>query len=76
VSLEVNQERAVLSICDDGCGFEPDVALARERDREHFGLKGIQERAEAMGGIFRLESQAGHGTTVAIEIPLAVPESQ
>jgi signal transduction histidine kinase len=76
VSLEVNQERAVLSICDDGCGFEPDVALARERDREHFGLKGIQERAETMGGIFRLESQAGHGTTVAIEIPLLVPESQ
>jgi signal transduction histidine kinase len=76
VCLEVNHERAVLRICDDGCGFDPEIALARERNREHFGLKGIQERAEALGGTFRLESQPGCGTTVAIEIPLAIPESQ
>jgi signal transduction histidine kinase len=76
VRLEVNQQRAVLRVCDDGRGFEPEIALARERNREHFGLKGIQERAAAMGGTFRLESQVGRGTTVTIEIPVSASESE
>jgi signal transduction histidine kinase len=76
VSLEVNHEHAVLRVCDDGCGFDPEIGLARERNREHFGLKGIQERAKTLGGTFRLESRSGEGTTVTIEIPVSAAESE
>ncbi len=76
VCLEVNRERAMLSVSDNGRGFEPGLALARERDREHFGLKGMEERAQALAGTFRLESRMGHGTTITIEMPVLALESE
>ncbi len=74
VRLEVDGGRAFLSVRDDGRGFDPAAALARERDREHFGLKGIQERISALGGTCAFESKLGSGTTVVVDIPLA-PDS-
>jgi signal transduction histidine kinase len=35
----------------------------------HYGMKGIHERAEAVGGTARFESKQGQGTTVTISIP-------
>jgi signal transduction histidine kinase len=69
VHLEVENGRASLRVHDDGRGFDPAAALARERDREHFGLKGIQERAEALGGACRFESRPGAGTTLTVSLP-------
>jgi signal transduction histidine kinase len=69
VRLEVGDGRAQLVVRDDGRGFDPDAALARERDREHFGLKGMQERASALGGAFVIESQSGSGASVTVTIP-------
>ncbi|MGD9148472.1 MAG: histidine kinase [Anaerolineae bacterium] len=71
VWVEVGFEDAhlVLSVRDDGQGFEaparPD-ALAREG---HFGLMGIQERAMLYGGQLSIRSAPGQGTTVSVRIP-------
>ena len=76
VHLEVADGRALLSVRDDGHGFDPAAALARERDREHFGLKGIQERISALGGTCTFESQPGSGTAVVVSIPIAAPAAE
>lgn len=74
VRLEVAHDRAALAIHDDGRGFDPAAALARERDREHFGLKGIQERIGALGGACQFESEPGHGAAVRVSVPI-VPQA-
>jgi len=59
-----------LNLRDNGNGFDP------TKKHEGFGLQGIRERAEEMGGRFSIESSEGNGTAIAIILPLSsVPES-
>ena len=57
-----------LYIADDGDGFEPDEVL--KLDSNHFGLKGIKERVEMLGGTFSIISGKGKGTKIDISIEL------
>ncbi len=57
-----------LEIADDGRGFEP--VQGRPLGRPHFGLSTMRERAEAIGAAFAIESQPGHGTRVAVRLPV------
>jgi signal transduction histidine kinase len=50
---------------DDGVGFEPAHA-----EDGGLGLLGMRERVGLMGGRFTVESRAGAGTTIAVEVPL------
>ena len=52
-----------LSIADNGRGFNP------ARNTTGFGLRGMQERAVALGGKFHVESQPGHGCCILISLP-------
>ena len=70
VSLQVGDGRAILRVRDDGRGFDPEAALSRERSGEHFGLKGMCERIEALGGTCTIESAPGRGATISASIPL------
>ena len=56
-----------IEIEDDGQGFDP--AATRE-DRPHYGLLGIRERAELLGGVATIESAPGDGTRVEVRVPL------
>ena len=56
--------QAVLSICDDGTGFDP----ARAAERHGMGLDLMRERVAELGGELRLESAPGQGTTVRITL--------
>jgi ligand-binding sensor domain-containing protein/signal transduction histidine kinase len=56
-----------LEVRDDGSGFDPE-ALGSHHDH-HYGLVGMRERVQSVGGRFRLESAAGKGTEVQIQIP-------
>ena len=74
VTVSFAAENLVLSVGDDGQGFEsPDLpdALAR---RGHFGLMGIQERAFLYGGQMSIRSAPGDGTEVTVHIPYSVPD--
>jgi ligand-binding sensor domain-containing protein/signal transduction histidine kinase len=70
--IEVKLERTAkvvnLKVIDNGCGFQAEDAFAGMGG--HFGLIGIRERAERIGGEFRLESQPGAGTEVEVTVPL------
>jgi signal transduction histidine kinase len=54
------REQLRLIIRDDGCGFDPNL-LAEET---HYGLLGMRERTEMIGGCLAVESQVGKGTQI------------
>jgi two-component system, NarL family, sensor histidine kinase DegS len=60
--------RLEMIIGDDGRGFDPDAVSAAAP--KSFGLASMRERAEALDGELKLESQPGHGTRVMVAIPL------
>jgi signal transduction histidine kinase len=60
--------RLEVIVADDGKGFDVDV-LARA-GRRSFGLATMRERAEGLGGSFRVESAPGRGTRVIVAVPL------
>src|SRR5712691_8942989 len=69
VSLDFDAEKARLSICDNGCGFDAERRLQQKAPPEEgFGLRGIRERIELVGGTFHLESQAGRGTQLSVTV--------
>ncbi len=61
-----------LSVHDDGAGFDP--AAATGGQGAGFGLRGMRERVELLGGAFAIDSQPGQGTTVSVRVPLAPAE--
>lgn len=70
VCVEVAAERAMLSVRDDGRGFETEMALKRAYGRDHFGLWGMQERATSLGGTCEINSRPGAGTSIVVDIPI------
>ena len=69
VSLRSDEETGELVIADEGPGF--DVRLVAQREAEgHFGLRGMRERLQMIGGTSRWESVIGSGTTVTLRVPL------
>jgi PAS domain S-box-containing protein len=69
VLVERRDDRVIAMVEDDGVGFDPDQV----QRGEHFGLLGLRERAEALGGILTVESAPGAGTTVVVEVASADP---
>lgn len=57
-----------IEVSDNGVGFEIDSEA--RKGVESFGLFSIAERASHIGGSMRIESEAGKGTRVYIEIPV------
>jgi signal transduction histidine kinase len=66
VHIELKQEpgRLVLSVHDDGVGF--DAAHTRG-----LGMVGMEERLRQVGGALQVTSQPGRGTTLIAEVPVA-----
>jgi signal transduction histidine kinase len=58
--------RILLSVADDGVGFDPD---ARSIASRRLGLVSMRERVEAAGGTFEIVSSPGRGTTVRASVP-------
>jgi signal transduction histidine kinase len=57
----------VLSIIDDGTGFE--VAKQRPEDARSWGMTTMRERAEAVGATLTIESAPGRGTRIEVVLP-------
>ena len=67
VVLSCAQDRLILSVSDNGVGF----TVAESDKKQSFGLLGIRERAEALGGTLQMRTSPGRGTTIAVAFPLA-----
>lgn len=66
VSFEPDNVR--MQVLDDGCGFDPAEVLAAQS--VHFGLVGMRERVEHVGGRFEVKSSPGRGTQLSVELPV------
>jgi two-component system NarL family sensor kinase len=61
-------DRVVLTVADDGTGFEPSIVEQRVAEG-HIGLASLQARFDSMGGAMAIQSKAGHGTLVTVTSP-------
>jgi len=68
VSIEVEGEELCLRIEDDGVGFE--LPSVQRRGARGFGMAGMRERAESVGGNLTVRSGPGEGTLVEARFPL------
>ena len=63
IEMKSQQETVSILISDNGKGVDGDIS-------EGFGLKGMREKAEALGGKCNYSSEAGEGFEVEITLPL------
>ena len=68
VILTSEEDSLCLLIGDDGIGFHPSEETGSGKHRG-WGLITMSERAESLGGSFRIESRPKHGTKVVIKVP-------
>ena len=68
VQLVQVDDRIQICVQDWGVGFDPAKVAG-----DHFGLRGIRERARLLGGKATIESAPSEGTRIAVELPI-VPQ--
>jgi signal transduction histidine kinase len=68
VSVDVDRPTITVTVRDDGSGFDTSMPAGG------FGLVGMGERAELLGGTIDVASRPGEGTTVTATLPLDAAE--
>src|SRR6202048_3737737 len=66
IALHSNANHIALTVTDDGVGLAPDWSRPG-----HFGLRGVADRVQHLGGSFTVGNHEPHGVRVSAEIPLA-----
>jgi signal transduction histidine kinase len=74
VELEQFQEELVLTISDDGKGFDVNTVLERATHGKSLGLLGMQERTLIAGGKLEFESSPNNGARIIARFPLTIPQ--
>ena len=70
VSIDINGDgHLVVTVKDQGCGFNFDEVTGNREERKRFGLFSVRERTEAMGGRLVVTSVLRQGTSAALIIP-------
>jgi signal transduction histidine kinase len=75
IALDVTEDLLVLSITDDGIGFDNPPGTITEKEG-HYGLREMAERARICGGEVVIASQPGFGTRVRLQVPIPEHASQ
>jgi two-component system, NarL family, sensor histidine kinase UhpB len=68
IDVRCDARRIVATVTDDGIGLTAEWARPG-----HFGLRGLADRVQQLGGTFDLGSQDGRGVRLTADIPLSVP---
>jgi len=68
--------RVVLTVADDGDGFEAPEDLEQLAGVGSFGLRGMRERARLAGGDVSVESEPGDGCVISVWVPAGAPPRQ
>jgi signal transduction histidine kinase len=71
IGLTLDGAELLLRVADDGVGFNAEKAGSEPEKWPHFGLAGMRERAESVGGRISWNSQPGSGSVVELRVPLA-----
>lgn len=70
IALAVRDGALVLTVEDNGTGFQVPAAEDLGTSARGFGLLGMQERASILGAEFDLQTAPGQGTVVTVRVPL------
>lgn len=70
VRLGLARDDLLVTVRDDGGGFDPDSAQRRALSGDHVGLPALYDRINAMGGSLEVRSAPREGTTLAASFPL------
>ena len=68
VDLRRRADRVILTVSDDGSGFDPAI-VGKSLAEGHIGLGSLLARFDATGGSMRISTDAGHGTQVTVTSP-------
>lgn len=68
VDLQFGEAEVHLQVSDNGIGFDP--SIVQQGHEGGYGLLGVQERLELVGGHMHIESALGDGTCLLVVIPL------
>ena len=75
VDIDYGTAAFTLGIRDDGQGIDPRY-LTPEGRPDHWGLRGMEERAREAGGALQISSQAGQGSEVRLTVKAALAYRQ
>jgi len=68
ISVHFDPANLRMKVLDDGKGFDLGEVLATQD--AHFGLVGMRERVERLGGSFEVKTSPGNGTELSVEVPV------
>jgi two-component system sensor histidine kinase DegS len=71
VNVKFEADNVRMQVQDDGNGFDVEEILAMPG--VHFGIIGMRERIEDVGGRFEINSSPGKGTQLSMEVPARRP---
>lgn len=74
VRLKLQEHHLLMTITDDGKGFDVEKGKEAARKRGSFGLFNIGERARLVGGSAEIYAKIGKGTFIRVYAPLTGPE--
>ena len=69
-ALSISYEAIVLSLSDDGEGFDLEKVMSRSIQNRGLGLVGMRERIELLSGSFHIDTAPGKGTTLLARVAL------
>jgi signal transduction histidine kinase len=69
VEFEQKDGWVTLQIADNGQGFDPQSLESDDPHGKGLGLGGMEERTTILGGVFKLQSASGKGTTITVRVP-------
>jgi signal transduction histidine kinase len=69
IAIAARGGQTVLTVWDDGRGFDVDAALAAASEGRSAGLGGMRDRVALYGGWLRVESGPDGGTRVQAAVP-------
>lgn len=75
VTLSYMDKELALDVVDDGIGFAPKALPPPEPGKGGFGLAAMRARARALGGSLSVESSPGHGTAIALQLPVSYADA-
>jgi len=70
ISLSFEENQVLLTVQDQGCGFDPELILSRQSGSDRFGLRSIRERVRSLGGTLDVHTGLDQGTCLSARLPI------
>ena len=71
ISTREEKDCCVVTVSDDGIGFDPNHIITEGDDRSHIGLISMRSRIQNAGGSVQIDSKIGKGTSITVRMPKA-----